>query len=85
MEQEVITKLETFISEQFMVSFHDEAGLNSETDLYATSIVDSYGHIELITFMESTFSLSFGDDELFGESMRTVKGMASVIMEKRDV
>lgn len=56
-----------------------QAELNE--DLLASGVLDSYGYIELITFMESEFDIEISEDDQFDERLRTIAGAASFLME----
>ncbi|QMU65952.1 MAG: acyl carrier protein [Flavobacteriaceae bacterium] len=74
----ISASLRSFIEENFLVSFEEE-GLDDETNLFETGIIDSFGLVELITFIERNFSKKFSSEELISPSLSSITGMISLI------
>ncbi|MFH8410886.1 acyl carrier protein [Streptomyces sp. NPDC018019] len=55
-------KLQQFIEERFLVEFGGE--VTAGTDLFKAGVIDSFGYIQLMTFIEDEFGLRITDDEL---------------------
>jgi acyl carrier protein len=74
---EIATVIERFIRRQFRVV---EAGaMLRNTHLYESGVVDSAGVVELIAFLESTFKIRLGDDEVFSDDFTTINGIAAIV------
>ncbi len=70
--------LRSFIEDNYLVSFEEE-GFDNETNLFENGIIDSFGLVELITFIEGNFSKKFRDDELTSPLLSSISGMISLI------
>lgn len=68
------------IEEEFLVQFGGE--LADDTDLFKAGIIDSFGYVRLIGFLQDTFGVSFGDEELLTNVMISVDRMADAIAAK---
>jgi acyl carrier protein len=47
--------------------------------MFEAGLVDSAGVVELIAFLESTFKIGLGDDDVFSEEFTTINGIASIV------
>ena len=77
---EITLKIRDFIVKNFLIEFKDE--INNETDLFETGIIDSFGFIELITYIEKTFRVEFEPDELLTDHLSNVNSMVALIRKK---
>ncbi|MFD7662757.1 acyl carrier protein [Streptomyces sp. NPDC059788] len=55
-------KIQHFIEERFLVEFGAE--VTAETDLFEAGVIDSFGYIQLMSFLEVDFALPISDDDL---------------------
>ena len=53
------------------------AGLSDDTELFETGALDSMGMLDLIAFIEETFGVAFGPNELKLENFRSVRVIAA--------
>jgi acyl carrier protein len=69
---------------QFLV---DEVGVRSplvhDEDLLATDQLDSQGMMELVAFIEETFGIEVGDEDLFPENFKSVEAIAGFVARKQ--
>jgi acyl carrier protein len=74
---EIAPVIERFIRKQFRI---DETvpSLRS-VHLFESGVVDSAGVVELIAFLESTFAIRLGDDEVFSDDFTTIDGIAVIV------
>lgn len=71
-------KIRQFITEAYV--FRETASDFSDTEsLFDAGIVDSFGILNLITFLEETFDLQVKDDEVIPENFNSVAAMASFV------
>ena len=74
---EIASVVERFIEKQFRV---DGAGPSLRSmHLFESGFVDSAGVVELISFLESTFKIRLGDDQVFSDDFTTIDGIASIV------
>ena len=59
-----------------VVLLDDDESIPLDESLLETGILDSYGTVELITFIESRFQFSIPDSDLNRETLGSVRKMA---------
>ncbi|MHC4511760.1 MAG: acyl carrier protein [Planctomycetota bacterium] len=69
-----------FIVENFL--FGDGAALREDTSFMDEGVIDSTGILELVFFLEETFSISIEDDELVPENMDSLQNIAAYLDRK---
>ena len=48
-------------------------------DLLTSGLIDSFGFVQFIMFVENEYTITIRDELQFDERIRTVKGMAEII------
>ena len=61
----------------------DEAKLTREMSLIDNGVIDSTGVLELVGFIEETFSISVGDAELVPENFDSLAKLTSFLERKQ--
>ena len=56
-------KIQQYIESNFLVDLSG-ADFNDETNLFESGIIDSFGVIELISFIEKEFSINISNEEI---------------------
>lgn len=74
---EIAAGLRQFIEESFMLSFERDAG--PDTDLFEKKYIDSFGFVDLVTFIERRFNIKLAEDDLAEPAMGTLNGMRAII------
>ncbi len=69
-----------FIIENFL--FGEERQINADTSFLANSIIDSTGMLELVGFLEETYGVAIGDDELIPENLDSLKNLEAFLVRK---
>jgi acyl carrier protein len=69
-----------FIKSNFL--FDDRKILKDDDSLLGSGIIDSTGVLELISFLEKEFSISFEDNELTGENFDSISKIISFLLRK---
>lgn len=78
---ENIQKIRSFIFENFLFDA-GEGDLNNDASFLDQGIIDSTGILELVEWLEETFSMSIEDEELVPENLDSVNLMAQFITRK---
>lgn len=73
-------KIRKFLTRQFLFEF-DEA-ITADSDLFELGLVDSYGFVELVTFLESEFAIQFTEDEIVDGGLNTLAGITAAVSAK---
>ncbi len=75
--QQAVTK---YLSGHFRVNFGD--AVNEKTDLFQEGLIDSFGFIELVAFLEKTFGIKFEEKEFTTNSLNTVANIVATVQRK---
>ena len=73
-------QLRSFISENFL--FGRPFELTDDDSLQDAGIIDSTGVLELVTYLETKFEVSVGDEELLPENLDSVNRLARFVRSK---
>jgi acyl carrier protein len=76
----VVNHLQTYL----MVPF-DDPEVSHDTNLLETGFVDSYGLIELIQQLESTYGIEFSAEDMVTSDVVTARGISRIVAEKIEV
>ena len=68
------------LEERFLFQFDDQ--ITRESNLFEVGVADSYGIIEIISFLEDNFSIKFTDDELLSPLWSNLAGMTELVTRK---
>jgi acyl carrier protein len=79
-EANVRSQLRNYIVRSWLSG--DERGLDDETDLQQTGILDSFSTLALIAYLESTFHIRLDPTDINSESFRTVDSIAHLVLGK---
>lgn len=74
------------IEEKIMAFFIEKgkaAGLAYETDLFKGGFIDSLFALEMVLYLEKTFSVRIKDKEITENNFRTISSIAAVIRRAR--
>jgi len=82
-EGEVRNTIREFIAENFLVGAA-EAELRDETSFMEKGLIDSTGILEVVDFIENTFSIKVEDDELLPENLDSIDNLVAYVMRKSD-
>jgi acyl carrier protein len=77
-EQVIRDAVRQFLVAQFVTGVHDGA-LDDGANFIEAGLVDSFGLIEIIAFVERTFSVRLSDEELISPSVTSVRGLAALV------
>ena len=77
---EIKKKLREFIVENFLFGSDEE--LNDDTSFLEEGIIDSTGVLELVAFLEETFSISVEDEELLPENLDSINNVLAYLEKK---
>lgn len=80
--EECRARTRQFILETFLFS-EDPDDLPDDASLTGEGILDSMGALELVTFLEGTFGIAIGNDEVLPENLDTVDRIAAFVTAKQ--
>ncbi len=73
-------RIKQFISKKFKITFADP--VNENTDLFQEGLIDSYGFLELVKWLEAEFKIRFEDEELFAGNLNSVNNITQTLVKK---
>ena len=81
---QVKSEIENFIRENFLYG-QDGDGLDPDASFLENGMIDSTGVLELVSFVERTYGLSVGDDELIPDNFDSVNKLTTFIAAKKGI
>jgi acyl carrier protein len=81
MDQALRDEISAFLTKTFLFEFGPK--VTPETDLFDAGLIDSYGFIEMVGFLEQSYGISLSDDDLASTEMSTLSGIASMVSTRR--
>ncbi len=78
--QNTLNLIRQFIIDNFL--FGNDDDLSDDTSFLDEGIIDSTGVLELVTFIEETFSFQIADEELIPENLDSINNVANYINSK---
>jgi D-alanine--poly(phosphoribitol) ligase subunit 2 len=75
-------KIIRFIEEQFLIEFGDE--VTPQSDLFKDGIIDSFGYIQLMSFLEKEFSLAIKSEEFLLDVPATLDAIDGFVAARMD-
>jgi len=79
-KEEIGSTVTQFIRKNFL--FSENQTLDENSSLIGNGIIDSTGVLELICFLESTYEITFQDDELIADNFDSIELIKSLILRK---
>ena len=73
-------EIRKFIMENFILD--GDNNLSNEDSLLEKGIIDSTGVLELVAFIEETYSFKINDEELVPENLDSIKNISQFIQNK---
>jgi len=81
MTQDISVKIRNFIIENFL--FGDSSNGLKDTDSFLENgVIDSTGVLELVSFLEETFSIEVADEELIPENLDSITNVVNYLQNK---
>ncbi|QQR73850.1 MAG: acyl carrier protein [Holophagales bacterium] len=74
--------LKKYVESTFLVDLGG-AELSTSSNLFAAGVIDSFGVVGIVTFLEAEFGVTFSDEELLSPDLASVDGMARMVEAKR--
>jgi acyl carrier protein len=78
--QDIRRTVRTYIEETFLLGA--ETQLEDSDSLLQLQVVDSTGFLEIVAFIETTFGIRVGDDEMVPENLETIENIDTFVRRK---
>ena len=76
----MLQKLRSFVIENYL--FGEEGKLGNDDSFLESGIIDSTGVLELVRFVEATFSIKVTDEELIPDNLDSINKIVSFLQGK---
>jgi acyl carrier protein len=80
MSRDIKQAVRTYVEQNFLVG--SETRIGDGDSLLQLQIVDSTGFLELVNFIESSFGVKVGDDEMVPENLETIDSIDDFVRRK---
>jgi len=78
---DIFTTLVEFIKENFIIGRSD-IKIDPDVSLIESGIMDSTGVLELVEYLEATYSIKIEDEELIPENLETINNIIKLLQTK---
>ncbi len=75
-----VESVRKFIVETFL--YGEDGKIKEDTSFLGDSIIDSTGVLELVNYLEETFHISIGDDEMIPENLDSLSNIEKYLIKK---
>ena len=82
MAPSVEEKIKEFIIRNLMLK-RSGVELDADQQLLESGIMTSFGIVELVTYLETTFSVTIEDHDVVPDNFQTVRAIARLVEDKR--
>lgn len=72
--------IRAFIEEQFLIEFDDD--FPEDSNLFKEGVMDSFGYVQLIRFLEKQFSITFTESEMTGNVLVSLSQIRDAVAAK---
>lgn len=79
-KSQIAQNVKDFVTTNFI--FEEAVQLEADQSLLETGIVDSTGILELVNYLEETYSISIDDEELVPDNLDSVNKIAAYVGKK---
>ncbi|MGB3968514.1 MAG: acyl carrier protein [Planctomycetota bacterium] len=77
----VLAEIRAFVADWFRDGRQD--GLDADTPLVTSGIIDSAGVVEVVEFLERRFQVRLGDDDVNLRNCNTLRGLCDLVARRR--
>lgn len=75
-----MSKIRDFIEDQFLIEFDDT--FPESSDLFKEGVMDSFGYIQLVRFLEEEFGIKFTEQEMTSGVMVSLTQIEKAVAQK---
>jgi acyl carrier protein len=74
----VIERIAAYIEAQFLVTYGED--FTAGTNLFEAGIMDSFGYVQLINFIQTEFGITLDDDAILTNVMVSLQRMTDAVI-----
>ncbi|MER5408925.1 acyl carrier protein [Streptomyces sp. NPDC002769] len=73
-------KIREYMEDRFMVDFGED--VTPDTDLFKVGVMDSFGYLQLMDYLETEFDVKIASDEILGNVFVSLATIDAFVAEK---
>ncbi|MFF2808188.1 acyl carrier protein [Streptomyces sp. NPDC058000] len=73
-------KIRDYMEDRFLVEFGED--VTPDTDLFKAGVMDSFGYLQLMDFLEAEFGMKISSDEILGNVFVSLATIDDFVAEK---
>ncbi len=82
MDGRMEAKIRQYLTDTLLVEFDDAAGVHEETNLFESGLIDSFGFVQLVAFLEKEFLIKISDDEVLSDALSSFAKIKAFVQAK---
>lgn len=75
-------KIRQYLAETLLIEFNDADGVREDANLFESGLIDSFGFVQLVAFLEKEFDIKISDDEVLSDSLSSFAKIRSFVEAK---
>lgn len=79
-DEQLYNEITSYLAKKFQVTL--ENSVTEHTDLFQEGLIDSFGFVELVAYLENTFSIHFEESEFTSNGLNTVANIVATVKRK---
>ena len=82
-DEEMDQKIRQYLAETLLIEFSDDdGGVREDANLFESGLIDSFGFVQLVAFLEKEFDIKISDDEVLSDSLSSFAKIRSFVEAK---
>lgn len=77
-------KDQDIIKNYIIENYESEGKINLSTNLIQDEIIDSYGIVDLVSFLETEFKIKFKETEILADNFESINRIVNFIHSKKN-
>jgi D-alanine--poly(phosphoribitol) ligase subunit 2 len=73
-------KIKRFLEDTFLFEFNDE--ITETSDLFKLGVIDSFGYIQLIRYLEREFNITFSEEDMLSDVLVSVSNIVDYMSQR---
>jgi acyl carrier protein len=76
-------KIRQYLAETLLIEFtSDDSGVSEDANLFESGLIDSFGFVQLVAFLEKEFAIKITDDEVLSDALSSFAKIRSFVGSK---
>jgi acyl carrier protein len=76
-------KIRQYLAETLLIEFGDDpSAVSEDVNLFESGLIDSFGFVQLVAFLEKNFDIKISDEEVLSDSLSSFAKIRSFVETK---